>query len=393
MLWKLLKQHTSVSQLLGFFLANLFGTIIVLLSIQFYRDIQPVFSENDSFMKKDFIIISKRVSTLGSIVGNSGTFSEGEQMDVSSQSFVKSVGVFTPSQFKVSASLDMKGMRMSTALFFESVPDDFVDIDAVKWEYKPGQHEIPIVIPRNYLNLYNFGFAQSRNLPKLSEGMIGMLSMDIYLKGNDKNEEMKGRIVGFSNRLNTILVPQSFMKWANTRLGEAESVRPSRLIVEVSNPADERIAKFFQERGYETEDDKLDAGKTTWFLKMIVGIVMSVGLLITMLSFYILMLSIYLLLQKNAVKLQNLLLIGYTPSSVARPYQILTLILNGGVWILSIITVYVARSSYLCFLSDIYPGIEGSSLWVTFFFGGLLFAIVSFINGFAIKKKVDKALD
>ena len=393
MLWKLLKQHTSVSQLLGFFLANLCGTIIVLLSIQFYRDIQPVFSEYDSFMKKDFIIVSKRVSTLGSIVGNSGTFSEGDQMDVADQPFVKQVGAFMPSQFKVSAVLDMKGMHMSTALFFESVPDEFVDIHAEKWNYEPGQREIPIVIPRNYLNLYNFGFAQSRNLPQLSEGMMGMLPMEIYLRGNGKSEVMKGRIVGFSSRLNTILVPQAFMKWANTHLGDSKTSRPSRLIVEVSNPADERIAKFFKERGYETEDDKLDAGKTTWFLKMIVGLVMSVGLLITILSFYILMLSIYLLLQKNAVKLQNLLLMGYSSSRVSLPYQILTLVLNGGVWILSMFTVCVVRYSYLGFFDNIYPGLEGSSLWPTFLCGGLLFVVVSLINGVAIRKKVDKSLN
>ena len=65
------------------------------------------------------------------------------------------------------------------------------------------------------------------------------------------------------------------------------------------------MSKFFKDKGYDTEDDKLDAGKTTWFLKVIVGIVLSVGLLISVLSFYILMLSIYLLLQKNTSKLEN----------------------------------------------------------------------------------------
>ena len=68
---------------------------------------------------------------------------------------------------------------------------------------------------------------------------------------------------------------------------------PSRLIVEVNNPTDDRIARFFKDKGYDTEDDKLDAGQTTWFLKVIIGIVLSVGLLISVLSFYILMLSIY----------------------------------------------------------------------------------------------------
>ena len=64
MIWKLLRQHISVSQLAGFFLANLFGMIIVMLGVQFYRDVLPIFTQGDSYIKKDFEILSKKVSTL-----------------------------------------------------------------------------------------------------------------------------------------------------------------------------------------------------------------------------------------------------------------------------------------------------------------------------------------
>ena len=36
LVWKLLRQHISVPQFIGFFFANLFGMIIVLLAFQFY---------------------------------------------------------------------------------------------------------------------------------------------------------------------------------------------------------------------------------------------------------------------------------------------------------------------------------------------------------------------
>ena len=107
------------------------------------------------------------------------------------------------------------GIHLSTDMFFESVPDEFVDIKLDKWHFDEETHTIPIIIPRNYLNLYNFGFAQSRSLPKLSEGLMGLIQMDIMMRGNGRVEQYKGNIVGFSNRLNTILVPQSFMNWAN----------------------------------------------------------------------------------------------------------------------------------------------------------------------------------
>ena len=389
MLWKLLRQHISPIQLTGFFLANLVGMVIVLISLQFYRDVTPVFTQGDSFIKKDYIIVSKKISTLGTFVGKSTTFSRSDISDIQDQPFTVSVGEFTPARFKVSASLGLQGVNMSTDMFFESVPDKFVDINLDKWKFRPETNEIPIIIPRNYLNLYNFGFAQTRNLPQLPEGVMSMVKLGVRMRGNGQTLKMDGTIVGFSDRLNTILVPESFMDWANSKFGDQKSSEPSRLIVEVGNPADDRIAKYFRSKGYETEDDKLDAGKTAWFLKVIVWTVASVGLLISALSFFILMLSINLLLQKNTSKLQTLLLIGYSPARVALPYQLLTFFLNAGVLILSVLTVTLVRNYWLEIISSMYPELRDGSLFLTITVGIILFLAVSLMNCVLIRKHIN----
>lgn len=392
MLWKLLKQHISVAQLVGFFFANLCGMVIILLSFQFYKDVSPVISGNDSFIKNDYIVVSKKVSTLRTIAGTSATFSKNEVKDIEEQPFVLKTGAFQPSQFKVYAGLEFGGMNISTAMFFESVPDYFVDVKSDNWNYVAGQEEIPIIIPRNYLNLYNFGFAQSRSLPQLSEGMMGAISLNIYLSGNGRRETKKGRIVGFSNRLNTILVPEAFMNEANMMFGGDKKWEPSRLIIEVDNPADERIARFFSDNGYETENNKLDSGKTAWFLKLAVGVVMAIGLVISVLSFYILMLSVYLLLQKNTYKLENLILMGYSVSKVAKPYQILTIGLNIAVLLFAVILVLVIRGVYVDMLSGMFPGYSGSNMFYSLTAGIIILIVVSLCNILAIHRKVNSII-
>lgn len=389
MIWKLLKQHISLSQLLGFSLANVCGMVIVLLAVQFYRDVLPMFTQENSFLKGDYIIISKKVSTLGTIVGKQTTFSAGDIAEIEEQPFVKRVGSFLPSQFKVMAGMGLQGTKMSTDLFFESVPDAYVDVQSEEWKFNPESNVIPIIIPRNYLNLYNFGFAQSRNLPQLSEGIIGMVNLDIRLAGNGKTEQMKGHIVGFSSRLNTILVPESFIRWANARFSTGVEAEPSRLIVEVGNPADERIVQFVQRKGYEMEGNELEAGKTVWFLKLIVGVVLSVGLLISVLSFYILILSIYLLLQKNMRKLETLLLIGYSPAQVARPYQMLAVVLNLSVLLLGIAIVIGIRGTYLPVITSLLPDAGNESLLPALLTGACVFLLVSVLNIVMVRRKVD----
>ena len=129
MVWKLLRRHLSIIQFVGFFLANLLGMFIVLLSIQFYQDVKPLFSQEDGLMKKEYMILSKRVSTLGSLVKKSSGFTSEDVDEIKNQPFVKNVGAFTPGHFNVSAGVSMAGgMGMSTQMFFESVPDAYIYI-------------------------------------------------------------------------------------------------------------------------------------------------------------------------------------------------------------------------------------------------------------------------
>ena len=69
LLWKLLRQHISIGQFCGFIFANLFGMIIVLAGFQIYNDVLPVFTSEDSFMKADYLMVSKRIGTTNTLSG------------------------------------------------------------------------------------------------------------------------------------------------------------------------------------------------------------------------------------------------------------------------------------------------------------------------------------
>ena len=391
LVWKLLRQHISIPQFAGFAFANLFGMLIVLFGFQFYQDVLPVFTQQDSFMKADYLIISKKIGMGNTISGRTNTFSGSEIDDVSSQKFVKKVGKFTSTEYKVDASMGVNGVNvLNSELFFESVPDGFVDVPLKDWKYEPGSKEVPIILPRTYINMYNFGFAQSHSLPKISDGLVGMIDFEIFIQAGGKKEQFKGKVIGFSSRLNTILVPQAFMDWSNHEFAPEDHSDPTRLIVEVGNPADENISQYLDENGYEVETDKLDAEKTTYFLRMMVTMVMVVGLVISILSFYILMLSIYLLVQKNSSKLENLLLIGYSPANVSKPYQLLTMGLNIVVLIVAWVVLFFLRSYYMDFIETLFPDIDEGSMLPAILLGLVLFFIVSVLNIIAIRRKVMK---
>ena len=384
LVWKLLRQHISWPQFVGFFFANLFGMTIVLLGYQLYCDILPIFTANDSFLKADYLVVSKKIGMANALGQQHSGFSKDEIADLQAQPFVKGVGQFTSTAYKAEATMGVSGMKiLNSELFFESVPDSFVDVSLDNWHYTPGDSLVPVILPRSYIAMYNFGFAQNHSLPKINEGLVGMIDLHIQVQGKGGQGYFKGKVIGFSSKLNTILVPQSFMAWSNNHFSPDSELPPSRLILDVTNPADQRIGTYLEDHNYELEDNNLDAEKTTYFLKLMVTLVMGVGVVISALSFYVLLLSIYLLVQKNTTKLQNLLLIGYSPSRVALPYQMLTLVLNFAVLVASFSLLLIIRGYYIDIVETLFPDLPSTGVAPTLGIGLALFLFVTGIN-FAI---------
>ena len=158
--------------------------------------------------------------------------------------------------------------------------------------------------------------------------------------------------------------------------------------MEVDNPTDTRVSEFMESHGYDMADNNMDAEKIVYFLKLLVSIVVVVGLVISALSIYILMLSIYLLVQKNTTKLENLLLIGYSPQRVAMPYQLLTIVLNFVVLAVAFALLVAARSYYMDVLMTLFPEVDEGSMWGTLAVGMALLVVVSATNVLVVRNKV-----
>lgn len=391
LLWKLLRSHLSVAQTVGFALAGVVGMTVVLTALQAYRDVMPIFRAPDSFVRGDYLVLSKRVGTLQTFGLGSGGFSEEELRDLRKQPFVREVGAFVPADYRVKGSVSAGGVGFSTYLFFESVPDRFLDVETDAWRFDPAQREIPIVIPRNYLNLYNFGFARSQGLPQISEGLFRRVTLDVELSGAGRSEHFRGRIVGLSNRLNTILVPESFIRWSNERFGSGSGAKePLRVIVETDGPADERLAAYLSSRGYEAEGEAPDDGRAARFVRLAASAVAAVGLVFSIMSFYLLLLSIFLLLQKNSRKLETLSLLGYRPGRIALPYVALTLGLNLAVWCGALLLLWAIRSRYLPLLETMQEGYTPSGVGLTLLCGLVLALLLTALNAAAIRRRIGR---
>ena len=385
LIWKLLRKHISLFELMIFFVANLIGMTVIIGGVQLYSDVKPVMSGESRLIGSDYLVVTRPVERVGS---GGKRFSADDVSELRAQEFISSVGAFTSSQYEVYGSILFGGRKLSTMLFFESVSDDFIDILPKEWRYSDGDTMIPIILPRNYLNLYNFGFSSTQQLPQITEDVIKRVELGISLRGNGIIEEYTGRVVGFSDRINTIFVPEQFMAWANGRYGDGGNEEATRLIIEVDNPADPELTAYIEANGYEIENKPAESSKAMYILKVCIVIIVCIGVIFSLLSLIILTLSIYLLLQKNISKLENLVLIGYTPARVSLPYNLLTLALNLSIWVISSVVVVFAQRLYIGYISQMAGCELSASPMVAIGVGGLFTTLIIAFNFFIINRKI-----
>ena len=392
MVWRLLRRNISIGQMVGYAAANLVGLVIVITALQFYRDVSGMFDDNgDSLLQHDYVSVSHRVGGFGSLASSTAPtgFTPEEVADLAAQPWVRRAGEYTASRFNVAASVDMGGGNMSTALFFESIPDDYFDIRPDEWKFDPQHPEIPIVLSKDYLTLYNFGFASSRGLPRLSEALIGAVPLRISLSGNGRQAWYPGRIVGFSSRLNTIAVPKDFMEWANKMYGDSmedQRALPNRLIVELSRLGDPAIKEYLDSHELEMSGDNSDNASASYFLRVITTIVMSVGIVITMLAFFILTLSLWLLLSKNRDKLFDLMQLGYSPGAVSLRYYVMVCSINFCVLAGAIVLLLLSRHFWMSLLDAV--GWGGASVVPTIIVGIAIVVLITLLNMITIHTRM-----
>ena len=387
---RLLRKNTSAARVAAFVVSNFIGLAIVLGALQFYGDARSIWDEEDSFIKTDYLVVNKRVTSANTLGAESTSFIEAEISDIEAQPWVRKVGRFSANDFRVAANISQQGRDLSTYMFFESIPDEFVDVPKGEWTYRPGSDEVPIIISKDYLTLYNFGFATSAGLPQLSEGLMSGIPMNLTMRSDDGTRIMRlhGRVAGYSNRLNTILVPQEFMEESNRRLGTGRVRQPSRLIIDVNSPGDVAISKYLEEHGYELAGDK-KGSSAAFMLKVVIGVVLAVGAIITILSIFILLLSISLILEKNRMTLHRLMMLGYDAGAVGRPYRMLVIWASVAAYLLALLCVVAMRSQYIAPIRGLGGG--DSPLWVVPAAGALLTILAIGFNLVAVKRRVDAA--
>lgn len=314
---KIVSGSISTWQLILVGISAFAGLLLLWLPLMLFFDVRASLNEQKELFNDQLLVINKRVGMLGALGLGSTGFSEGEIEELKALKGVSDIGPFRANTFKAHAVADFgaQGPVMKTEMFFESIPDRFIDQIPGGWFWREGETEVPIIIPSDYLALYNFGFAPGQDLPQISRDLAKMSSFTIEIGNGISAERYEGRIAGFSDRINTILTPEDFIVYGNQKFGENAVRKPSRLVIETADtPALEVLMK---EKNYETNKDKLTGGKEKKIAQNVLSLAMAFGLFVVLISLGSFIQFSDLLIARSQEQLRSMHYLGFSRKTLA----------------------------------------------------------------------------
>jgi hypothetical protein len=287
------------------------GVLLLLCCVQMYINLNVLLQgknpRKDGF---DFIAVTKEITNDN--MGKQNNFSEADIADFKKQPFVTAVAPMIINQFKARASAgDL--IPFSTDLFFESIQDDFIDTLPKSFVWTEGQADVPVIFSADFLESYNV-FALAQGLPQLSESTIGAVSITLECFAADGTaKKFRGHIVAVSDRINSVIVPKTFLDWGNKTLAASSTQAPTRIYLKTVDANSVALQNYIQQKSYHVNKDKTKFGRVKTILQTIVAGLGGLAVLVVLLSVLLFSFYLQLMISRSKDNLKLLINLGYSP--------------------------------------------------------------------------------
>jgi len=302
----------KISALVGLSVA----IFLLLTSIQLqinYHDLLNNKNNKDSIA--NFLVINKILTdaTLGKT-----SIEDSIIKDIQLQPFTEAVGELSPSKFKASIESNSKRFPFYTDISFESVPKEFVDVNGTVWNWSEQSPYVPIIIPTLFLDFYNFQFSLSQDLPQLTPDIVKMIVFKVSTHTKTGSTSYNAKIVGFSDRISSMIVPEEFLNWGNQQFSLDTTKTVSRVIIKTKDPGSPLLSEYLKKHHLTTDADKTRFSKYRKVVDTVVYIAGITGGLLLAFALLVFTLFIQITIASCKEEITLLIILGASPTQLGK---------------------------------------------------------------------------
>lgn len=326
----------------------LLSFILVLSCMQLYSNANALLGKKSSDSNY-WITLSKTINpdNIGrkELIG----FNKKDISEIKNWKEVKDIYPVVSNDFKVSAD-GGSFIPFYTDMYLEAVDNEAIDVKGLS-EFVVKDNTIPIIISREYLNLYNYGFALNQGLPQITEEFAKKIEVNINITLKDKNLKYKGRLIGLSDRIHSVLVPKKFLDSINATQAYTQANKDinTRILVKVNDVSDQDLIAKMTKKGYESNQESLRSAKIKGKLFLVLRAIAFIGVFILILCLFMIVNFIKMQFLEKQEEVSIKYALGYSPkkmvSSISRFFSLnVALVLMLSLILLSIGQYFFATS-------------------------------------------------
>jgi len=335
----LLFKYQNKKQLIFACIGTFLGLLFLFTSLHFLDKIYR-YGDHSEMLSENTIVIQKQVN--GGLILNRAkpVFLNSEIEDIRNKSFIQSCDIISSNTFDVLLQInDPLIPKFSSDIYVQSVKKEYLDIETKGWEWNKGQSVLPIIMPRDFLIMMN-NFLSASGMPQLSDALVKDLKIKLKIGGRHSGEMISARIVGFTNELSSILVPEAFLLWANQKFGNQEKKMISQLVVKSNEGQFGLLENYLKENKLESKKSQLLIARLKSTLGILLSVISGISFITVFLAVLVLVQYLQLILAKNDYEIKTLIRLGHSPHVIIRVF----------ISYFSTVFVLVSGIAFLCFI-------------------------------------------
>lgn len=321
MIRKLLFKNQDSKQLIIAMIGAFMGITFLITSIHYLIRVNE-FGEGEEILGPNTIIVQKKVSNASLLQIARTDFSKSEIEKMKAEPFIIDVKPVVANNFSVSFQTDDELVPyFRSDVFIQTLDKEFLDIDAEDWDWKEGDTVVPIIMPRDFLVMLNT-FMSAKGIPQVSDDLAMDINFKFTLESKDKNrkEWINAKIIGFTNVVAAILVPENFMNYGNSNFSDGSEQKITQVMISGKESEFGRVEELLEKKGLESKDSQMVIGRLKSMIGTLFLVVLGISIIAVFVSGLVLIQYMQLLMSRNKYEVSTLMRIGYHPSILVKRF-------------------------------------------------------------------------
>lgn len=322
MLNKIFYKNQDKRQLIIAMIGSLLGITFLVTSIHYLIKVNE-FGKGADILGPNTIIVQKKVTNTSTLNLNKTDFSQKELDKIKAEPFVTDVQPVLSNNFDISfQTSDSLVPYFRSDVFIQTVDKNFLDVNTEKWHWQESDAHVPIILPRDFLVMLNT-FMSASGIPQVSEDLAKQVKFKFRMRNKEGVlEYVEARIIGFTNEVASILVPESFMNFGNNRYGNGEESKITQIMISGKESEFGLVEDLLNKRGLESKNSQMVVGRLKSVVGTLILVVLGISVIAVFQSGLVLIQYLQLLLSKNAYEVKTLLRMGYDPGKLIRSFSL-----------------------------------------------------------------------